>query len=68
MDLGAIHGIWTVVLLVVFAGIVVWAFGRTRRDAFESAARIPFEDDDEEVRGTRRATASRNRNPGNRDG
>jgi len=35
----------TVVLLVVFIGIVSWAWGSARNGAFEAAARLPLEDD-----------------------
>jgi cytochrome c oxidase cbb3-type subunit IV len=40
------HSIWTVVLLVVFIGIVIWAWSGKRKHAFDEAARIPLEDDD----------------------
>jgi cytochrome c oxidase cbb3-type subunit 4 len=32
------------ILLAVFIGIVVWAFGRKRKARFEEDARIPFDD------------------------
>jgi cytochrome c oxidase cbb3-type subunit 4 len=35
---------YLVILIVAFAGIVYWAFGRKRRKRFEQDARIPFED------------------------
>jgi cbb3-type cytochrome oxidase subunit 3 len=34
-----------VVLLVVFIGIVSWAWSSARNGAFEAAARLPLEDD-----------------------
>jgi cytochrome c oxidase cbb3-type subunit IV len=36
--------VYLVILIVAFAGIVVWAFGRKRRKRFEQDARIPFDD------------------------
>jgi cytochrome c oxidase cbb3-type subunit 4 len=46
MDIGVFHSIWTVVILVVFIAIVVWAWSGKRRQAFDEAARLPLEDDD----------------------
>ena len=50
------HSWWTVVLLVVFVGIVVWAWSGKRKKHFEQAARIPLDDDDEPRPETRRPT------------
>ena len=36
----------TVVEMMVFIGIVWWAFGRNRKADFEEAANLVFEDDD----------------------
>ncbi|MEZ5542054.1 MAG: cbb3-type cytochrome c oxidase subunit 3 [Pseudomonadota bacterium] len=41
-----LHEIWTVVALVVFVGIVVWAWSGKRKKQFEEAANIPFDEDD----------------------
>ncbi|MCC7414359.1 MAG: cbb3-type cytochrome c oxidase subunit 3 [Gammaproteobacteria bacterium] len=46
MDFGLIQGIWTIVVLVVFAAIVLWAWSGRRKREFDAAARIPFDDDD----------------------
>jgi cbb3-type cytochrome oxidase subunit 3 len=35
-------GIYLVVLIALFGGIVVWAFGRKRKKRFEDDAKIPF--------------------------
>lgn len=35
----------TVVMLVVFVGIVVWAWSKKRQAAFDEAARVPFEEE-----------------------
>ena len=44
--LSMMHSIWTVVLFVVFIGIVYWAWSARRRDTFDRAARSVLEDDD----------------------
>lgn len=44
-----IHEIWTVVVLVLFVGIVLWAWSSKRKQRFDEAANIPFDDDDEMV-------------------
>lgn len=31
-------------LIALFAGVVLWAFGRKRKKRFEQDARIPFEE------------------------
>jgi len=45
MDFGLAQGIWTIIVLVVFVGIVIWAWSGKRRKHFDEAARIPFEED-----------------------
>lgn len=43
MDLDSIIGsVSTVVAVVTFAGIVIWAYAERRRSAFEDAADAPF--------------------------
>ena len=32
------------ILIAVFIGIVIWAFGRKRKARFEKDAQIPFDD------------------------
>ena len=45
MDAGLLHGLWTAILLAVFAAIFAWAFSGRRRKDFDEAARLPMEDD-----------------------
>lgn len=47
MDAGLLQGIWTVVALAAFAGIVAWAWSRRARKGFDEAARLPLEEDRE---------------------
>lgn len=47
MDIVAlIQSIWTVVVMVIFFGILVWAFSRKRKSEFDDAARLLIDDDD----------------------
>ncbi len=45
MDINLIRSLITVVLFVLFIGIVLWAWSNARRADFEAAARLPLEDD-----------------------
>jgi cbb3-type cytochrome oxidase subunit 3 len=45
MDLIFIDSIWTIVVMVVFVGIVVWAWSGKRAKAFHEAANLPFTED-----------------------
>ena len=47
MDSGTISGIVTVVFIIVFIGIVWWAFSTRNKQRFEEDARLPFADDDD---------------------
>jgi cytochrome c oxidase cbb3-type subunit IV len=38
--------IYLIALVVLFVGIVVWAFGRRRKARFEQDAKLPFQDKD----------------------
>jgi cytochrome c oxidase cbb3-type subunit 4 len=45
MDLNDLRSVMTVILLVAFVGIVVWAYSRRRRADFDAAAKLPLADD-----------------------
>jgi cytochrome c oxidase cbb3-type subunit 4 len=36
--------LYLLILIALFVGVVVWAFGRKRKKRFEADARIPFKD------------------------
>jgi len=42
---GLLRGAMAGVLLVMFVGLWVWVFNSKRRSGFESAARLPLEED-----------------------
>ena len=43
MDSGTASGIATAILLVVFVGIIIWAYSGRRKKDFEEAARLPID-------------------------
>lgn len=45
MDINTLRAIVTVVSLVTFLGIVMWAWSRRNRERFDEAARLPFQDE-----------------------
>jgi cytochrome c oxidase cbb3-type subunit 4 len=51
MDINDLRSIFTVLVVVMFASIVVWAYSSKRKDSFEEAARLALDDDDVAVRG-----------------
>jgi cytochrome c oxidase cbb3-type subunit 4 len=48
VDIGLFHSIWTVLLIIIFVGIVLWAWSSRRKSRFEEAARLALDDDDDE--------------------
>jgi len=45
LDINVIRGILTVLLLIAFSGLCIWAWSRQRQAAFTEAANLPFADD-----------------------
>ena len=46
MDFALIDSVLTVVVMVVFVGIVLWAWSSKRATAFNEAANLPFTEDE----------------------
>jgi len=46
MDLNDIRAWHTVVLLISFVGIVIWAYSKRRKRDFDEAANLPFADEE----------------------
>ena len=46
MDINTIRSIVTVVAFLTFLGIVFWAYSGARKNRFDAAARLPFEEDE----------------------
>jgi cytochrome c oxidase cbb3-type subunit 4 len=47
MDSGTLSGIITAIFVLVFIGIVWWAFSKGNKQRFEEDARLPFADNDD---------------------
>jgi cytochrome c oxidase cbb3-type subunit IV len=48
MNFGFLHGLLTLLLMVLFLGIVWWAFSSRQKKRFEEAANLPFADEDDQ--------------------
>lgn len=46
MDSGTVSGIVTALFILVFIGIVWWAYSKGNRQRFEDAGRLPFAEDE----------------------
>jgi cytochrome c oxidase cbb3-type subunit 4 len=47
VDLTLLQSVWTIVVMVAFIGIVLWAWSGKRKQRFEEAANIPFDEDEQ---------------------
>jgi cytochrome c oxidase cbb3-type subunit 4 len=45
VDINDLRSIITVVTLIMFVGIVIWTYSARRRQAFDEAANLPFDDE-----------------------
>ena len=45
MSVSFVQSVWTVMALVVFIGIVVWAYSSRRKADFDEAGRMAMDDD-----------------------
>jgi len=45
MSFTMIQALWSIVILITFLGIVVWAYSGKRKARFDEAARVPFDDE-----------------------
>ena len=54
-----LHIVMTVVAFITFVGIVVWAYSKKRKSAFEAAANAPFALPDDAEGPDTKATAAR---------
>lgn len=48
MDLNDLRGLTTVLSMLVFLGIVAWAYAGKNRERFDEAARLPFTESEDE--------------------
>jgi len=49
MDINTLRSIVTVLAFTAFIGIVLWAYSDRSKAAFEQAARLPFDEEDDEI-------------------
>jgi cytochrome c oxidase cbb3-type subunit 4 len=49
MDINMLRSIVTVLAFAVFIAIVLWAYSDRSKAAFEQAARLPFDEEDEGI-------------------
>ena len=47
MDINDIRAWHTVILLILFVGIIFWAYSKRRKKSFDEAANLPFVDEDQ---------------------
>jgi cytochrome c oxidase cbb3-type subunit 4 len=40
------QSIWTIIVMVIFLGIVAWAYSNKRKASFDATAQSPIDDDD----------------------
>jgi len=45
MDMGTFRGLFTLVMMLLFVALVVWAYSGKRKKTFDAAARLPLEDE-----------------------
>lgn len=45
MDINDLRSLFTVLVIITFAGIVWWAYSAKRKDQFDAAARSVLDDD-----------------------
>lgn len=46
MSISFVQTVWTVVAMVFFIAIVIWAWSGKRKKDFDEASRMPLEEDD----------------------
>ena len=45
MSVAFVQSVWTVIAMVVFIGIVIWAFSKRKKADFEEAGRMALNDE-----------------------
>ena len=46
MDATIFHSYWTLLLFLLFVGIIIWAWSSKRKTGFDELSRLPLEDDE----------------------
>lgn len=64
MDINFVRGVLTLLLLLTFIGLCIWAYSRKQEKAFSEAANLPFADDELNARsGSAVANSRKNGEP-----
>jgi cytochrome c oxidase cbb3-type subunit 4 len=46
MDINTIRAALTIILIIAFLGLVVWAWSSKRKETFDKLSQMPLEEDD----------------------
>ncbi len=46
MDVNDWRGVYTLILMASFIGLIIWAYSKRRKKDFDEAANLPFADDE----------------------
>lgn len=49
MDINDLRGLATVFCMVAFGAVVFWAYGPSRKEYFDRAAQLPFDEQEDKV-------------------
>lgn len=60
MDINDLRALITVLAFIAFIGIVWWAYSDRRKAAYEEAARLPLEEDDDLSKSSGRSAGQSN--------
>ena len=60
MEIGTLRGLGTILVVVAFIGVVLWAYSSKRKQIFDEAANLPFADDETDAK-KREEEASRSK-------
>ncbi|HCL3230171.1 TPA: cbb3-type cytochrome c oxidase subunit 3 [Pseudomonas aeruginosa] len=58
MDIGTLRGLGTLLIMVAFIGLVIWAYSDKRKKSFDEATMLPFADDPEAKKHVEQASRS----------
>ena len=49
MDINTVRGLATIFAMIAFIAVCIWAYSAKRKPDFDSAANLPFADDDNDL-------------------
>ncbi|MDO8332458.1 MAG: cbb3-type cytochrome c oxidase subunit 3 [Pseudomonas sp.] len=60
MDIGTLRGLGTLLVVIAFTCVAIWAYSSKRKASFDEAANLPFADDTEAEKREEQASRSNN--------